>query len=96
MKKFVLLFHDQWEPNQEAQDAWMNWFTEIGEHVIDSGNPFGPGREVTLTGRRDLPMNGATATGYTIVNADSMEGAEKLLENCPFKTSVRIYEAMAM
>jgi hypothetical protein len=96
MKKFVYLFHDQWEPMKEAQEAWMNWFAEIGESVVDSGNPFGLGREVTLSGSRDLGKNGATATGYAIVNADSMEGAEKLLANCPFKTSVRIYEAMPM
>jgi hypothetical protein len=96
MKKFVYLFHDQWEPNQEAQDAWMNWFAEIGESIVDSGNLFGPGREVTPTGGRDLAKNGNTATGYAIVNADSIEGAEKLLANCPFKTSVRIYEALAM
>ena len=96
MKKFVYLFHDQWEPDKAVEDAWMSWFGEIGESVVDSGNPFGPGREVALTGRRDLPANGDTATGYAIVNADSMEGAEKLLENCPFKTSVRIYEALAM
>ncbi|HKZ20444.1 MAG TPA: hypothetical protein VJQ57_10065 [Acidimicrobiia bacterium] len=96
MKKFVYLFHDQWEPMKEVQDAWLNWFAEIGESVVDSGNPFGPGREVTPTGSKDLGKNESTATGYAIVNADSMEGAEKLLANCPFQTSVRIYEAMAM
>ena len=38
----------------------------------------------------------ASGLDYTIVNAESMEAAEKLLENCPIETSVRIYEAMAM
>ncbi len=77
-------------------DAWMSWFSEIGDSIVDSGNPFGPGREVTPTGRRDLPRGADAAAGYTIVNADSMDAAEKLLENCPIVTSVRIYEAMPM
>jgi hypothetical protein len=41
-------------------------------------------------------MDADAASGYTIVNAESMQAAEKLLENCPIETSVRIYEAMAM
>ncbi len=96
MSKFVFVYHGEWEPTREAMDAWMSWFSEIGDNIVDSGNPFGPGREVTPTGRRDLPMGADAASGYTIVNADSMDAAEKLLENCPIVTSVRIYEAMPM
>jgi hypothetical protein len=96
MKKFMLIYHGFTEPTRENKDAWMNWFGEIGGNIVDSGNPFGPGREVTPTGRQDLATNADAASGYTIVNAESMEAAEKLLENCPIETSVRIYEAMAM
>lgn len=96
MKKFMFLFHGAWEMTQEQKDAWGNWFAEIGESIVDSGNPFGPGREVTRTGRRDLPFDARATTGYTIVNADSMADAEKLLENCPIASSVEIYEAMKM
>jgi hypothetical protein len=96
MKKFVFLFHGAWEMNQPQMDAWGAWFAEIGESIVDSGNPFGPGREVTPNGRRDLPVDDGATTGYTIVNAASMADAEKLLENCPIRTSVEIYEAMKM
>ncbi|MGH8959241.1 MAG: hypothetical protein ACRDVK_11285 [Acidimicrobiia bacterium] len=96
MKKYMFLFQGAWEMTQQQKDAWGAWFAEIGESVVDSGNPFGPGREVTPTGRRDLPVNADATTGYTIVNAESMEAAEKLLENCPILTSVEIYEAMMM
>ena len=96
MKKFMFIYHGFMEPTPENKDAWMNWFGEIGGSIVDSGNPFGQGREVTPTGRQDLAMDAGAASGYTIVNADSMEAAEKLLENCPIETSVRIYEAMTM
>lgn len=41
-------------------------------------------------------MDADAASGYTIVNAESTEAAEKLLENRPIETGVRIYEAMTM
>jgi hypothetical protein len=79
-----------------VRDAWTVWLAEICESIIDSGNPFGEGREVTNDGARDLPLEPGSTTGYTIVEAESMDGAEKLLANCPIMTSVRVYEAMSM
>ncbi len=96
MKKFVFVYHGFTEPTQEVMDAWTNWFAEISDHIVDSGNPFGAGREVTPTGTRELPLGSDSATGYSIVNADSIDDAEKLLANCPVTTSVRINEAVSM
>lgn len=96
MKKFVFLYHGFGDGDQTAMDAWMAWFGEIGESIVDSGNPFGPGRAVTAGGSTDLPTGADSITGYTIVNAESMEAAEKLLTNCPMGSSVSVYEAMPM
>ena len=38
----------------------------------------------------------APATGYSIVSADNMDDAVKLLADCPIVDSVRVYEAMSM
>jgi hypothetical protein len=51
---------------------------------------------VTESGTRDLPLEPDSTVGYTIIEAESMDDAEKLLANCPIITSVRIYEAMSM
>ena len=96
MKKFVYLYQGYQEPSEAVMEAWMSWFGEIGDSIVDGGNPFGQTREVTQTGSRDLESGPDSVTGYTIVNADSIDDAEKLLANCPINTSVRIYEAMAM
>jgi len=97
MSKFVFLYKGLWpEPTQEITDAWTSWFTEIGESIVDSGNPLGPGREVSDSQSTDLPLGPQSITGYTIVNADNIDEAEKLLANCPIITSVLIYEAMSM
>ena len=96
MKKYMFLNYGYETPTPEIIKAWMDWFAEIGDHIVDSGNPFKMGREVTKTGSRDLPLEPKSIAGYCIVNAESIDDAEKLLENCPIIHAVRIYEAASM
>ncbi len=96
MKKFIFLHVGYETPTKEIIDAWMKWFGEIKDHVVDSGNPFGPGKEVTKAGVKDLPHDKNAITGYTIIKTDSMEEAVKIAQSCPMITSMRVYEAMSM
>ncbi len=94
MKKFIFLYGDK-SGGAGVKEDWQQWFAAIGASIVDNGNPFGDGREVTNTGTRDLDGDATPITGYTIVNAESMEAASKLLDGVPIG-SVRIYEALAM
>ena len=96
MTKFLVLFHDKWEMKPEVMDAWQAWFARVGDRLVDSGNPFAVGLEVTHTGSRELSNGDGGATGYSIISAESREEAEQLLVDCPFSSSVRLYEASAM
>ena len=96
MKKYVFLMYGFETPTPEVKKAWMDWFSAVGDHMVDSGNPFSMGREVTKTGNRDLPLEPTSLTGYCIMNAESIDDAQKLLEECPIIHSVRIYEAATM
>lgn len=96
MKKFLVLFHDQWEPKPEIMQAWQTWFAEVGDRFVDSGNPFQGGVEMTRAGSRVLSNGDGAATGYAILSAETREEAERLLAASPFATSVRVYEASAM
>ena len=96
MKKFLVLFHDQWEQKPEIMAAWQAWFAEVGDRFVDSGNPFAAGFELTRAGSSELANGDGAATGYSIISAESREEAERLLEASPFSSSVRLYEASAM
>lgn len=61
--KFLVLFHDTWEPTPEIQQAWQDWFARVGDRFIDSGNPFTGGVEVTHAGSRELSASDGVATG---------------------------------
>ena len=84
------------DPTPEVKKAWGDWFASVGPRFVDSGNPFSQGRQVTKTGSADIPVEPGEITGYSIVNAESLDEAEQLLEGCPIFDSVRIYEAAAM
>ena len=96
MKKFVLLYTGTVEPTQEVMEGWTKWFTVLGDRVVDSGNPFGPGKEMTKTGSKTLPQDKEAIAGYSIINAESIEEVEKLAKDCPIVTSIKVYEAMPM
>jgi len=98
MKKFVFLYQGQGqaEPTADSMKAWGDWFAQVGEHMVDSGNPFGAGRQVAPDGVSDLADDVAPITGYSIVNAADLDAAQKLLDGCPMNTGVRIYETMPM
>jgi hypothetical protein len=96
MKKFVYVFYGYEEPTPEVMKAWGEWFAVVGKKFVDSGTPFGPGRVVTKSGASDVSKDESPITAYSIVSAENMEEAEKLLEGCPIIDSVRIYESMSM
>ena len=96
MKKFVFLCYGYSEPTQEVMEAWGKWFASIGNKMVDPGNPLGPGREISHTGTKELPLGMESLTGYTVINADSIDEAEKIAKGCPIIKSIRVYEAMSM
>ncbi|CAN5174865.1 hypothetical protein BH09PAT1_BH09PAT1_7330 [soil metagenome] len=96
MKKFILLYCGSVEPTKDTMEGWTKWFGVLGNRVVDSGNPFGEGKEYSKDGIKALPQGVDALSGYTLINAESMEEVENLVKECPIVTSVRIYEALPM
>jgi hypothetical protein len=98
MKKFVLLYtgtRDQ-APTDESMAAWGEWFASLGDKVVDAGNPFGEGREVSDAGTTDLPRDADGVTGYTLINAHDIDEAEKIALSHPVAPGIQVFEAMPM
>lgn len=96
MKKFLFLYYGRSEPTPEVSAAWKSWFATVGGSLVDSGSPLVAGRVITAAGANDAATDVLPAVGYSIVNAQDMDAAEKLLDGCPFVNSVQIYEALPM
>jgi hypothetical protein len=77
-------------------DAWMSWFGQLGEAIVDGGNPFGDSKTVSSDGSSKDGGQSALS-GYTIVDADSLSAAADLAKGCPVLASggsVEVYETL--
>lgn len=82
---------------EAAMKAWMDWFATLGSSVVDGGNPFGPSTAVQADGSSAATTAGLS--GYSVLEADSLELAAKLAGGCPVLASggsVEVYETIAM
>jgi hypothetical protein len=96
MKRFVFLHRGYETPTPEIMHAWGKWFASIEDKTVDNVGPFGPGREITHSGTKELPHDTGAITGFTIIKAEDMDEAEKIARDCPVITSIRVYEVMSM
>ena len=96
MKKFMFLHYGFERPTPEIMAAWGEWFESIADKIVDQGGHFSGGREISSAGTKDLPLGLDSITGYTIINAESLDEAEKLARNNPYIASIRVYEMMTM
>lgn len=77
--------------------AWGVWIQNVGPALVDVGTPFGPGVSVVDNGSTGTAVS---LSGYSIVEADDMDGARALASNHPFLSegkgnfAVDVYELM--
>jgi hypothetical protein len=87
MAKYLLLYGGGQMPEGEAAQAevmkaWEAWFTELGPAVADPGNPFTPAAK-KIANDGSVADTHPVASGYSIIEADSLDVAAKLATGCP-------------
>jgi hypothetical protein len=99
MGKYVYVYYAGDETDAGDDAMWGKWFGELGEKIIDAGNPFGPGGKAVHMGGV-MPVTEKPVTGYSIITADDMDEAIELAKGCPLVASkdgaVCVYEALPM
>jgi hypothetical protein len=94
VKRFMLLHFGFEKPTPEIMAAWGKWFESVADKTVDQGG-LRSGREISRSGTKDLPMGMDSITGYSIIDAETLDEAEKIARDNPFIASIRIYEIMA-
>ncbi len=88
MTKFLFVYHGGSVPQgKEAQarvmDQWGRWYAGMAAAVVDGGNPVGKSATV-LSDKSVVAHGGANpASGYSIVQAESLEAALAMAKGCP-------------
>ena len=91
MAKFMVLYNSKMsaaevmasatpEEAKAGMDAWMAWARRAGDAVVDLGLPLGSGNHLEVGGTSESSNE---ASGYSILQADSLEAATGVLEDHP-------------
>jgi hypothetical protein len=87
------------EQGEAQMKAWTTWIEGNKSAFVDVGNPVAPRASVRDDGTDAEPSD---QNGYSIVEADSLEQARKLLKDHPFlsegkgRFAVEIFEIVPM
>ena len=101
MAKYVLLYSGGGmaaspEEQQKTLQAWGAWFGKLGKSVVDAGNPFSDKtKSIASNGSVKEGAQGQRASGYSIVEAGSIDAAAELAKGCPVLSSggqITVYE----
>src|SRR3989344_6533456 len=91
MKKFMVLYKAKGdaleqmgkstpEEMNKGMEPWMAWAKKCGDGLVDLGSPLGNGQKLTPSGSADMAPG---VIGYSILQAESMEEAKKMLKEHP-------------
>lgn len=88
MQNYLLIYHAGFDPItpddfNAAQPAWDEWFTELGEAVIDRGNPLTSNQTVGGDKSENRGSGKNPAVRYTLVQAEDREAVVALAKKCP-------------
>lgn len=108
MKKFIVLYYapQAAEQNMQANPedmkgvmaAWMAWGQKCGAGMVDMGTPLGNAMRVMPAG---ASKSDSQVVGYSVLQAESMEEATKMLEGHPHLNmsggcSIEVHESMPL
>jgi hypothetical protein len=109
MKKYIIIYHanesarnmvkeSNPEDHKKSMEKWHAWAEKCGDSLVDLGSPLGNGQKLSDSGSTESEGD---VLGYSILQAEDMEGAKKLLEGHPHLgwnkgCDIEIYEEMPM
>ena len=109
MKKFVVIYRAPTaaveamagatpEDMQKGMEPWMAWVAKCGDQLVDLGTPLGSGQRLSASGSSPSDND---VTGYSILQAEDMDGAKALLRGHPHLEwaagcEIEVYESMPL
>lgn len=109
MKKFIVIYHAPAsaaakmasvtpEEAKKGMEPWMAWAQKVGAGMVDLGTPLGNGQKVTKSGTAPSEKE---VVGYTVLQAESMDEAVKLLQDHPHLEwvdgcSIEVHESLPL
>jgi hypothetical protein len=92
MTKYLLAYHGGGMPSspeegERVMAAWTKWMGGLGAALVDGGNPIGAVKTVGKDGTATDGGGPNPITGYSVVEAPSLDAAVKMASTCPILAS---------
>jgi len=110
MKKFIVLYYAPMsamkqmhnatpEEMQKGMEPWMAWAEKCGNALVDLGTPLGNGQRLDKSGGSSPSQS--NIVGYSILQAEDMEGVKALLQGHPHLEwadgcEIEVYESLPL
>jgi len=101
MKKYLLIVYGPSADSEQDRATGMalmaEWYRSLGSAIVDPGAPFTGAKTVSGEGVGDAI--GPNATGYNLIQAESLEAATNLAALCPLLKhgrNVSVFETLPM
>lgn len=110
MKKYIVIYHAPMDALQQTTNAspeemaagmevWHQWANKCGDKLLDLGNPLVNGQKLDPNGHSQPSTR--QVCGYSILQAENMEEAKKLMEGHPHlgwnaACEIEIHESMPL
>lgn len=88
MPKYLLGYHGGSMPQtpeegEKVMAAWNSWIGGLGSKMVDAGNPIGAAKSIASDGTVSDGGGANPLTGYSVIEAASLDDAVKLASTCP-------------
>jgi hypothetical protein len=81
MKRFLMLYSGPPTPPNPSHEGWPEWFSKIGEALVDRGSPMTNGVVLHADGSTGDETVGLR--GYGVIQAEDRDAALELLRDHP-------------
>ena len=103
MPNYMLAYHGGKTPESPEEGEvhmakWKAWAEELGNSLVNKGTPLGDSKTVSSSGVTDGGGKNPLI-GYSILKAENIDAAVKLVKNCPhihFGGTMVVAEMMEM
>ena len=109
MKKYIVIYYAPAsamkqmenvspEDMKKGMEPWMVWAKKCGNGLVDLGTPLQGGQKLTKSGSSSSDKN---VVGYSILQAQNIEGAKKMLKGHPHLEwtggcEIEVYESLPL
>ncbi len=102
MARYVLAYHGGSaspgsEKSAQQRNAFTEWIRQLGDAVVDPGTPLAHSKTVSSSGVFDTAESNRL-TGFSVIEAGSIEEAIEIARDCPFLQigTIELAEVMEM